>query len=70
MKAPSPLDRRPSVLETARAVLWAFLGVRRRSDYQRDLERLNPIHLMVMGVVLALMFVGTLILLVNWVVKT
>jgi hypothetical protein len=65
-----PLERKPALFATFKAVLWAFLGVRRRSDYEKDVQRLNPLHLMAMGVVLALMFVGGLILLVNWVVKT
>lgn len=52
------------------AVLWAFLGVRRRADYQHDVERLNPLHLVAVGLVVALVFVFSLILLVNWVVKT
>ena len=37
------------------------------ADYQRDIARLNPIHLMVVGVLMALAFVGILILIVNWV---
>ena len=63
-----PAHRRSgSVFETVKAVLWGFLGVRRNADYQRDVTRLNPIHLMVAGVVMALLFVLTLILVVNWV---
>jgi hypothetical protein len=49
-------------------VLWGFLGVRRNADYQSDIARLNPIHILVVGVVMALLFVTGLILLVNWVV--
>lgn len=66
MSAPS--KRQGTLMETVKAVLWGFLGVRRRADYQRDVARLNPIHLMVVGLVLALLFVGGLILIVNWVV--
>jgi uncharacterized membrane protein YidH (DUF202 family) len=57
-------------MATLRAVLWAFLGVRRKSDYQQDIERLNPLHLMAVGVVVALLFVFGLMFLVNWVVTT
>ena len=64
-----PVHRRKgSVLATINAVLWGFLGVRRQSDYQEDIARLNPIHIMVVGVVMAFLFVLGLILLVNWVV--
>ncbi len=54
---------------TVKAVLWGFLGVRRRSDFQDDVAKLNPLHLMAVGVVMALLFVLGLILLVNWVVS-
>lgn len=66
----SPVRRPLALFATFQAVLWAFLGVRRNSDYQKDIDRLNPLHLMAMGVFLALVFVGGLVLLVNWVVKT
>ena len=61
-------SRRPGVLYTLRAVLWGFLGVRRKSDYQQDLATLNPLHLMVVGVLVAFVFVASLMLLVRWVV--
>jgi hypothetical protein len=60
--------RRGSLLDTVKAVLWGFLGVRRKADFQDDIAKLNPIHLMVMGVVLAFLFVLGLMLIVNWVV--
>jgi hypothetical protein len=64
-----PVHRRKgSISATVKAVLWGFLGVRRNSDYQSDIAKLNPIHIMVVGVLMALLFVFALILLVNWVV--
>lgn len=70
MTTPPNQCEKASLWVTVQAVLWAFLGVRRGADYQRDIERLNPLHLMAVGVVMALLFVLGLILLVNWVVKT
>jgi len=64
-----PLHRRKgSILGTVKAVLWGFLGVRRNSDFQNDIASLNPIHIIVVGVVMAMLFVLGLIALVNWVV--
>jgi hypothetical protein len=60
--------RRGSLLGTVKAVLWGFLGVRRKADFQHDVATLNPIHLMVVGVVMAFLFVLGLMLIVNWVV--
>lgn len=59
--------RSASLLTTVKAVLWGFLGVRQRAEYEKDIQRLNPLHLVVMGVVMAFVFVGALMALVNWV---
>lgn len=60
--------RKGSFLGTVKAVLWGFLGVRRNADYQDDIARLNPLHLIVVGIYMALLFVLGLILVVKWVV--
>ncbi len=63
-----PVHQRPgSVVDTVKAVLWGFLGVRRKSDFQQDVAKLNPIHLLVTGVVLAFLFVAVLMGIVFWV---
>ncbi len=63
-----PLHKRKgSLVGTVKAVLWGFLGVRRNADYQSDIARLNPLHLIAVGVGMAFLFVLALILLVNWV---
>jgi len=61
--------RKPSLWRTVVAVLWSFVGLRSRQQFQRDVAELNPIHLIVVGLVLALVFVLGLVALVNWVVK-
>ncbi|MBS3996416.1 MAG: DUF2970 domain-containing protein [Hydrogenophaga sp.] len=68
MTQPPVHRRRGSLVGTVKAVAWGFLGVRRNADYQQDIARLNPIHIVVVGLVMALLFVLGLILLVNWVV--
>ncbi len=65
-----PLHKRKgSVLGTVKAVLWGFLGVRRNADYQDDIAKLNPVHLVVVGLIMAVVFVFSLILIVRWVVS-
>ncbi len=66
----SAVARRGSVLQTFKAVAWSFFGVRRSSDYERDVSQLNPVHVIVAGVVAAGVFVGALLLLVRWVVTS
>ena len=57
-----------SLLRTIKAVAWSFLGIRRSSDYQDDLRKLNPLHIVAAALVGVAVFVGGLVLLVNWVV--
>lgn len=54
-------------LATMVAVLWGFLGVRRNSDYQQDVKRLNPLHIMLVGVLMTFLFVAGLMMLVTWI---
>jgi hypothetical protein len=59
---------RGSVLDTVKTVLWSFLGIRKRSDYEKDLGKLNPFHVVAVALVAVALFVGALVALVNWVV--
>jgi hypothetical protein len=52
-----------------KAVLWSFFGVRRSDKHTQDMQNLNPIHVIVVGVCAAVLFVITLILIVNLVVS-
>ena len=62
--------RKSSLLRTLLPVLWSFFGVRKKKDLERDVSELNPIHLVVAGVIVAAIFVGALIALVNWVIRS
>jgi len=56
------------LLRTVRAVLWSFLGIRKASEYQKDIAELNLLTIIAVGFALAIMLVLALILLVNWIV--
>ena len=60
--------RNGSLLGTVKAVAWSFLGIRKNSDYQSDLARLNPLHIIAVAIVMVMLMVVGLIVLVNWVV--
>ncbi len=60
--------RKGSFLQTLRAVFWSFFGVRRAVDLERDVQKLNPVHVVIAGVAGALLFIAALVLLVRWVV--
>jgi len=63
-----PSKRRAGFWQTVRAVLWSFFGVRRRSDYERDAAQLNPVAVIIAGVMAAALFVALLLVVVNLVV--
>ena len=60
--------RKGSFLGTLRAVAWSFLGIRKGKGYEEDVSQLNPVHVIIAGVVGAVLFVLTLVVLVKWVI--
>ncbi|MCC7059711.1 MAG: DUF2970 domain-containing protein [Burkholderiaceae bacterium] len=62
MRAPDPVRRQKvRFLETIRAVAWSFFGVRGNRARERDFARLNPVHVIVAGLLMAVLFILTLI---------
>jgi len=49
-------------------VMWSFFGVRKKSAYEEDTQTLNPVHVIIAGIIAAVLFVLTLLMLVKWVV--
>ena len=68
--AMEPEKAKPSsLLHSVKLVAWSFLGIRSRSGYQEDLARVNPMHVVAVGLVGALFLVLGLIMLATWVVS-
>ena len=61
-------QRKASFGATLKAVFWSFFGVRKKSDYEKDAQQLNPVHVIIAGLLGAAIFVATLLLLVRSVV--
>ena len=64
------VQRKGSFLQTMRAVAWSFFGVRKSSDHEKDVSQLNPVHVIIAGVVGVVLFIVVLLLLVNWVLAS
>lgn len=65
---PMPTPQRFGVtnfFRSLRTVAWAFVGLRGRKGHQRDMEKVKPVHVIVVGVVGAVAFVFALISIVN-----
>ena len=63
-------QRKGSFVQTMKAVAWSFFGVRKGSDYEKDVNQLNPVHVVIAGVIGAALFIILLLLLVNWVLAS
>ena len=64
----SATERPVSFAQTVKAVAWSFLGIRRRSGYEQDVQKLNPVHVIVAGIIGAALFILALVATVRWVV--
>jgi Protein of unknown function (DUF2970) len=64
------VQRKGSFLQTLKAVAWSFFGVRKNADYEKDVTQLNPVHVVIAGVLGALLLVVLLLLIVNWVLAS
>lgn len=62
-------SQRPmSFFATVKAVMWSFFGVRKNSAYEEDTAKLNPLHVIIAGVIAAIVFILTLLSVVKMVV--
>ena len=61
-------ERKMSFAATMKAVFWSFFGIRKRSDYEKDSASLNPIHVIIAGLIGVVLFIGVLIMLVRFAV--
>ena len=61
--------KKSSFLKSMKAVLWAFLGVRKKAGLQDDVASISFVHIIIAGVLGALVFMGTLLLILRAVVS-
>jgi len=58
--------RNLNFFQTLKAVAWGFFGVRKGKGYREDIAKLNPIHLIIAGVLAAILFVLLLVGTARW----
>ena len=61
-------QRKMSFGATMKAVFWSFFGVRKRRDYEKDAAQLNPVYVIIAGLIGAALFIAVLIFIVRMVV--
>lgn len=62
--------RKGSFSQTLRAVGWSFFGVRKSAEHAKDMEQLNPVHVIVAGLIAVAVFIVALVLIVRWVLSS
>lgn len=62
-------QRKLNFPQTVKAVLWAMFGVRKGAGLKDDIAKLNPVYVILTGILFGIVFVGSLVLLVQWVVS-
>jgi hypothetical protein len=59
---------KPGFFYTLKAVLWSFVGLRRKRDFDVDQRGLNPLHIIIAALLAVAVFIGLLITIVKFVV--
>jgi hypothetical protein len=63
------MKKKSTFMQSIVAVLWAFLGVRKKSGLQEDINSLSFVHIVIAAVIGALIFMSILLLIVKAVVS-
>lgn len=59
------VERKLSIVDTFMAVAASFFGVRGRGAHAKDVSKLNPVHLIIAGIIMAMIFIFTLLTVVR-----
>jgi hypothetical protein len=63
------MKKQSSFLQSMKAVMWGFLGVRKQSGLQDDASSLSFVHIILAGILGAVIFMAALLLIVKMVVS-
>jgi Protein of unknown function (DUF2970) len=67
MTEPQHQPRKASPFQVAKAVLSAFIGIRKRAAHQEDAVTITLLQVIVTGIICAAIFVASLITLVRYI---
>jgi DUF2970 family protein len=66
-QAGSHKPRTAGPFDVAKAVFWSFLGIRKQAAHEKDAVTIKPVHAIIAGIIGAVIFVLTLIVLVRYI---
>jgi len=55
----------PSLLDVTRSVLWAFIGVQKSKNHERDFKHGKPWQYVIVGLIGVAIFIAVIIMVVN-----
>lgn len=58
-----------SFMSTMVAIAWSFVGLRRRSDFEQDVGRMNPFYVLIAALIGVTIFIGILLVAVRYAVS-
>ncbi len=61
--------KKTSFLATLGAIFWSFIGLRRNSDYEKDVTGLNPVYVIIAALLGVAIFIAVLLTVVSLVLK-
>jgi hypothetical protein len=62
-------EEKASIFQVIRMVLWTMIGIRAQKGYQEDIAKIKPKQAIIAGVIGAIIFVLTVLMLVNLAIK-
>ena len=62
-------EDKASIFQVIRMVLWTMIGIRAQKGYQDDIAKIKPKQAIIAGIIGAIIFVLTVLMLVNLAIK-
>lgn len=60
-------SEKASLWQVIKAVFWSFVGIRKKSDLEKDAEMIRPSQVVIGGLIGGLFFVVSILLVVKWI---
>jgi len=61
--------KEPSLLDVSRSVMWAFLGVQKNKNYERDFKHGKPSQYIIIGLIAVSLFIFIIVMIVQFVLS-
>ncbi len=61
--------KEPSLIDVAKSVMWAFLGVQKSKNYERDFKHGKPSQYIIIGLIGVCIFILIIIMVVKYVLS-